>query len=170
MESRNEIRIRLRSPGGVFRDEHIFLSQRAGSDVIVERDIDRTGDALLHCPSNVEGGVFEEADEAALEAEETGGTDHRGLHELAEFAGGSEFERNLEDFVEFVSLGTRHTVQLGIGHCHRAKAGQGRDQRLVFLSERLRGARINQNRTVRARGAKGRCDENSVGRIFPKMR
>ena len=150
LEGRNEIQICLRNLGGVFGDEHIFLSQGAGRDVIVERDIDRTGEAFFHCPSNVEGGIFEEADEAALEAEETGGANHRGLHELVELASGSEFERNLEDFVEFVGLGTRHSVQLGIGHGYRAKAGEGRDQRLVFLRERLRGTGINQNRAVRA--------------------
>ena len=115
MESGNEIQIRARSRGGVFGDEHILLLQRAGRDAIVERDIDGTGHAVLHSPSNVEGGLFEQPDEAALEAEETGGADHRGLHELVEFSGGTEFEGNLENFVQFVGLGARHAVQLRVG-------------------------------------------------------
>ena len=59
LERRNEIQIRARSLGGVIGDEHIFLLQRAGGDAIVERDIDGTGNAVLHSPSNVEHGVFE---------------------------------------------------------------------------------------------------------------
>ena len=170
MESRNEIQIRARSFGGVFGEEHIFLFQRSGPDAIVERDIEGAGDPVLHSPANVEYGLFEEPDEAALEAEETGGTDHRGLHELVELSGGTEFEGNLEDFVQFVSLGTRHAVQLGVGDGNRAKAGQGGDQGFVFLGERVGGTGIDQNRTVRARGAKGRRDQNSGRRIFSEMR
>ena len=134
-----------------------FSVRRRGA--IVERDIHGTGDAVLHSPANVEDVRFlEKPDEAALESEETGGTDHRGLHELVEFSGGTEFEGNLEDFVQFVGLGTRHAVQLGVGDGDRAKAGQGGNQGFVFLGEGVAGTRVNQNRAVRARGAKGRRD------------
>jgi hypothetical protein len=78
----------------------------------------------------VESSLFEQSDEAALEAEETGGPDHRGLHELVELSGGTEFEGNLEDFVQFVGLSTGHAVQLGIGDGDRAKSGQSGDQAL----------------------------------------
>ena len=123
-ESMDEIQIRARSFGGVFGEEHIFLFQRAGGDAIVERDIDGTGNAVFHSPTNVEGALFEEADNAALEAEETGGADHGSVHELVEFSGGTEFEGNLEDFVEFVGLGAGHAVQFGVGDGDGAKPGQ----------------------------------------------
>ena len=125
MESRNEIQIRARSFGGVFGKVYVLLFQCAGRDAIVERDIDGTGDSVLYSPSNVEYGVFEEPDNAPLEAEETSGADHRSLHELIEFSGGTEFERNLEDFVQFMGLGTSHAVQLRVGDGNRPKAGQG---------------------------------------------
>ena len=169
-ESSHEIQICARSFGGVFGEEHIFLFQRAGRDAIVERDIERTGHSVLHSPANVEGGLFEEPDEAALEAEETGGADHRGLHELVEFSGRTEFEGNLEDFVQFVGLGTGHAVQLGIGDGDRAKTGQGGDQGSVFLGKRVGETGVDENCTVRARGAEGRRDENSGRRIFSEMR
>ena len=73
----------------------------------------------------MEGGLFEQTDEAALEAEETAGADHRSLHELVEFSGGTEFEGDLENFVQFVGLGSRHATQLRVGDRDRAKAGQG---------------------------------------------
>ena len=128
---------------------------------IVERNIDGTSDSVLDSPANMEGGLLEESDDAALEAEETGGADDRGLHELVEFSGGTEFERNLEDFVEFVGLGTGHAVQLGIGDGDRAKAGQSGNQGFVFVSEGVGETGVDQNRAVRARGAKGRRDQNS---------
>ena len=118
----------------------------------------------------MEGGLFEQPDEAALEAEETGGADHRGLHELVEFSGGTEFEGNLEDFVQFVGLGAGHAVQLGVGDGDRAKSGQGGNQDFVFLGEGVGETGVNQNCAVRARGAKGRRDENSGRRIFSEMR
>ena len=118
----------------------------------------------------MERGFFEKSDEAALEAEEAGGADRRGLHELVEFSGGSKFEGNLENFVQFVGLSARHAVQLGVGDGHRAKTGEGGDQGFVFLGKGVAGARVNQNRTMRARGAKGRCDEHSGRRVFSKMR
>src|ERR1700693_3413278 len=117
----------------------------------------------------MERGLFEEPDETALEAKETGGTDNRGLHELVKFSGRTEFKGNLEDFVEFVGLGACHSVQLSVGDRHRAKAGQGGDQSLVFLRKGARVAGIDENRSVRARGAKGSRDENSGRRIFSKM-
>ena len=155
---------------GIFGDEHIFLLQRTSRDAIVERDIDGTGAAVLHCPSNMEGVLFEEPDEAAPEAEETGGADHRGLHELVEFSGGTEFEGNLEDFVEFVGLGTRHAVQLGVGDGDRPKAGQGRNQGFVFLGKRVGGTGVDENCALRARGTKGRRHQNSGRRIFSEVR
>ncbi len=137
---------------------------------MVKRDIDGTGDSVLHSPANVEGGRFEESDEAALETEEAGGADDRGLHELVEFSGGTEFEGNLEDLVEFAGLGTGHAVQLGVGDGDRAKAGQGGNQGFVFVGEGAGETRVDENCTVRARGAKGRRDENSGRRIFSEMR
>ena len=118
----------------------------------------------------MERGLFQEPDEAALEAEKAGGADDGGLHELVEFSGGTEFERNLEDLVEFVGLGTSHAVQLGVGDGDRAKAGQGGNQGFVFGSERVGETRVDENCTVRARGTKGRGDENSGRRVFSEMR
>src|SRR5208282_5286151 len=115
LESSQEIPIRSRSCGGVFGDEHIFFLQRTCRGAIVERDIDGTGDAVLHSPSNVKGSVFKEPDEAAPEAEKTGGPHGRGLHELVEFSGGTKLEGNLQDFVQFAGLSPRHAVQLGVG-------------------------------------------------------
>src|SRR5450631_768657 len=74
MKSTDEIQVGAWNLGGVFGEEDTFLFQRAGRDAVVERDIDGTGQAVLHSPSNVKGGVVEEPDEAAPEPEETGGT------------------------------------------------------------------------------------------------
>ena len=171
LESGNEIQIRARCFGSVFGEEHIFLLQRERHGAIGERDIEGTDDAVLHCPANVEGLLFfEKPDETALESEETGGPEHGGLHELVKFSGGTELKGNLEDFVQFVGLGTRHAVQLGVGDGDRAEAGQRGNQSFIFLSKWVSGVRVNQNRTVRARGAKGCRDENSGRRVFSKMR
>ncbi len=72
--------------------------------------------------------------------------------------------------MEFVGLGTGHAVQLGVGDGNRAEAGQGGNQGFVFVSERIGETGVNQNRAVRARGAKGCRDENSRRRVFSKMR
>ncbi len=125
LEGGNELQIRTRSLRGVFGEEHILLLHRAGGNAIVERDIDGTGHSVLHSPPNVEGSLFEQPDKTALEAEEFGGADHRGLHELVEFSGGTELEGNFEDFVQFVGLGARHAAQLSVGDGDRAKPGQG---------------------------------------------
>src|SRR5258708_8164631 len=109
----------------------------------------------------MEGGFFEEPDEAALEAKKTGGTDYRGLHELVQFSGGTEFKGNLENFVELVRLGARHAVQLSVGDRHRTKAGQCRDQGLVFLRQRPRVTGIDENRSPPARAAKERRAQNT---------
>ncbi len=125
MESGDEIQIRARRGGGIFGDERIFLPQRARRHSIVERNIHGTRHPVLHSPPNVEGGLFEQSDEAALEAKETAGADHRSLHELVEFTRGTEFEGDLENFVQFVGLGSRHAAQLRVGDGDRAKAGEG---------------------------------------------
>src|ERR1039457_1009474 len=84
-------------------------------DALRERDIDGTGPAILESPANMKGRVFEQSDEAALEAQETGGAHHGGLHEFVEFAGRTEFTGNFQDLVKLLGLGTRHAIQLGIG-------------------------------------------------------
>ena len=116
----------------------------------MERYINGTRFAFLHSPSNVKGLLFEQSNEAALEAEKAGGADHRSLHELVEFSGGAKFEGDFKNFVQFVGLGASHPVKLGIGNCHSAETSQGRDQALVFLRKRARQTRINKNGTVRS--------------------
>ena len=170
LKSGDEIQVSAGSIGGVIGDEDIFFLQGLGSGAVIERDIDRAGDSVLDSPADVEGGVFEESDEAAFEAKEAGGAEDGGLHELIEFSGGTEFEGNLEDFVEFMGLGAGHAVQLGVGDGDRAKSRQGRNQGFVFLSEGVAEAGIDQNGALGAGGAKGRGDENSRGRIVSEMR
>ena len=54
------------------------------------------------------------------------------LHELIEFPGRSELEGNLENLVQFLGLGARHAVQLGIGDRDCAKSSERGNQ--VFSS------------------------------------
>src|SRR6202041_820994 len=110
----------------------------------MQRDIDGPRYAFFHSPANMKGIVLDEADEAALEAEETGSAHGRGLHELVELHGGAQFKGNLEDFMQFVGLGTRHAVEFGVGDGDRAKSGQSGNQGFVFVSKRLREARVDE--------------------------
>ena len=169
-ESLDEIQIGARSFGSVFCEEHIFLFQRAGGGALGERDIEGTGNAIFDSPANVESVLFEESDDTALEAEKAGGANYGGVHELVEFPGGTEFEGNLEDFVELMGLGAGHAVEFGVGHGDSAKSGQSGNQGFVFLGKGDGGAGINQDRAVGARGSKGRGDEDSGQRVISEMR
>ena len=72
--------------------------------------------------------------------------------------------------MQFVGLGTRHAVEFGVGDGDRAKSGQSGNQGFVFVSKRLREARVDENCAMRARGTKGSRDENSGRRVGSKMR
>ena len=148
VELGHKIQICAGSFGGVFSHEYAFLLERVGGNPIVERNIQRTSYAVLYPPTNTEFGVFQQSDEAALKAEKAGGADNRSLHELVKLSGRTEFKGNLKDFMKFVRLRARHTIQLGIRDRDRAKTGEGRDQVLVFLCERLCEAWIDENCTV----------------------
>ncbi len=125
MERFHELQIHVRSLCRVLDEEHLFILQGAGRGAVVQRDIERPGGPVFRFPSNVEGGLFEQSDEAAFEAQKTGRAHHRGPHELVQFPGAAEFEGNLENFVQFLRLGAGHAVQLGVGDGDRAKSSQG---------------------------------------------
>ncbi len=136
----------------------------------MKRDIDGPRYPFFHSPANMKRVVLDEADEAALKAEETGGAYGGSLHELVELYGRAQLERKLKDFMQFVSLSARHAVEFGVGDGDRAKSSQSGNEGFVFLSERLREARVDENCAMRARGAEGRGDENPGRRIGSKMR
>src|SRR3984885_4820653 len=136
----------------------------------MQRDIDRPRYAFFHAPANMKGIVLDQADEAALEAEETGGAHGRCPHELVELYGRTQFKRNFKDFMQFVGRGAAHAVECGVGDGDCAEPSQSGDQGFVFLSKRLREARVDENCAMRARGTKGSRDENSGRRVGSKMR
>ena len=134
----------------VLGDENVLLFESAGGDPVVKRDIDGPRYAFFHPPANMKGVLFEQSDEAALEAEETGGADDGGLHELVELAGRAQFKRNFENLVQLMGLSAGHAIQLGVGNRNGPKSSEGGDQGFVFLSEGFSEARIDQNCAVRA--------------------
>ena len=80
---------------------------------------------------------------------------------MFEVAAGAEFGRDLEQLVQFVGLALRGGTQFGVSHGDRAEAGDGRDQRLLLGGKDSVGARIDEDRALRARSAERRGNQHS---------
>ncbi len=77
--------------------------------------------AVFCRPAHVEGAVFQQSDEAASEAEKIRRAQRKLLQELVQLADGAEFGRDIQQLVEFVSLGPGRVVEFRIGDGHRSQ-------------------------------------------------
>ena len=88
---------------------------------------------------------------------------HKRLQKMFEIAAGTELGGDFEQLMKFVRLALRGGAKFGVSHGDRAKAGDGRDQRLLLGGEDSVVARINEDRPLGARSAEGRGNQHSGG-------
>ena len=105
-------------------------------------------------PSELENAVFEQSNEAAPESQEVRGTNRKLLQEFVQLADRAQFGRNIQQLMKFVGLGAGRAVKLGVGHGHRGKTGDHRNQRFLLVGENAFLPRIDEDSAL----ADSRCE------------
>src|SRR6202034_1496042 len=126
-----------------------------------ENNIDAPPFTMFHAIAHVELPVFEKRDEAASKAEKISSADDEGLQGMLEISARAELERNLKQLMQLLCLTLRGGRKFGVRHGDRAKASNRRQQRFLLRREGPFFTRINKNRPLRARGAKGSGNHGS---------
>ena len=78
------------------------------------------------------------------------------LQELIQLANGTEFGRDVQELVQFVGLGARGGIKLGVRDGDRAKTGNGGNQRFLLPAESAPLPGVHEDGTLSLGGAKRR--------------
>ena len=163
IELGQNLRVCARNLAGIVGAEHLLVKQGTAGGASGNQKVCSLGQTVLCAPAHAEGTVFQESNEAAPEAEEVRGAQCKLLQEFIQLADGAEVGRDVQQLVQFVSLGAGRVVKLGIGNGHCPKTGDHGNQRLLLRAEDAFLTRIYQDCSLGDGGAEGRGNQHTGG-------